>query len=151
MTAPDLNILIKKLNKLAAGDIEKVVFKKTMQRSQDKIEDMQRFQMQQGLDSDGDVIGYLRSSIYARAKKNKGGIAPVGHVDLKDTGAFQSKIKARIVHGAVLLDSSDSKTDDLVEKYGEDIFGFNEESKEILGRILAPVAAFELKRYIDAR
>ena len=114
----------------------------------DEVENVQAFQMQLGEDNLGGPIGFLKSSIYIRQKKNRGGLAPVGQVDLKNTGAFQKAIKAKISHGSIFFDSSDKKTPDLVEKYGTKIFGLNEESKSRLRDLMRPNIKFEIRRFI---
>lgn len=125
------------------------ILEDTLLRNKSEIEELQAEQMQLGLDSDGLFIGELRSPSYARIKKARGGIAPSGQVDLRNTGAFQKGIKARIANKAVFLDSNESKTPELTEKYSEEIFGLNEESiQKMKERFLIRDLQFESKRFI---
>lgn len=141
--------LERKLKRLTISDMERIVMRNALDRVKSEIEDVQKFQMQLGQDANGGAIGVLRNVAYGRKKKQKGGIAPLGAVDLRDTGAFQDAIDAQIVPGAILLDSSDPKTSELIEKYGEEIFGLNEDSKERLNAVLIPAIELELQRFID--
>ena len=145
-----LSRLERKLSKLQV-DMEKVIIPDSVRRTSEELKDIQAFQMQKGEDNLGGGIGRLRSTIYARRKKAKGGIAPEGAVDLKNTGAFQRGLIVHITSDGALLDSTEGKKDELVEKYGEKIFGLNEESSELYQRVLAPVITFETQRYIDKR
>lgn len=122
------------------------IVKRAVERHLDELEDIQAAQMQEGLNSDGSTIGRLRSTTYARFKKAKGGTAPFEAVDLRNTGSFQNKIKAKVIHGGIHLDSTDKKKTELIEKYGVNIFGFNDESKVFIKRIIVPSLIFETKR-----
>ena len=89
----------------------------------------QKDQMRRGERSDGEEITPgLLSDAYAREKKASGGIAQMGVPDLKDTGAFQNAITYEVSDGVVYFNSTDEKTDDLVDKYTEDIFGLSGKS-----------------------
>ena len=101
-----------------------------------ELEEYQRLQMSRGQNNEGNPIGELRSAAYARRKKASGGIAPLGQVDLRDTGDFQDSIFTKISNNFIKWGATDSKTSDLVQKYG-DIFGLsdftlNEFQEEIL-------------------
>lgn len=144
-----LSRLERKLTRLPI-EMEKRIIPNSVKRTQQELEDTQAFQMQLGKTVDGLDIGVLKNPAYGRRKKRRGGIAPEGMVDLRDTGAFQEGIRAQIVNDGIFLDSVDKKRDDLVEKYGEDIFGLNEDSLGIYRQILTPVINFEVQRYIDS-
>lgn len=89
----------------------------------------QRDQMRKGERSDGEEITPgLLSNAYAQEKKASGGIAQMGVPDLKDTGAFQNAITYEVSEGVVYFNSTDEKTEDLVEKYTEDIFGLSDKT-----------------------
>ena len=127
------------------------ILEDTLNRNKDEVEELQTEQMRLGQDSNGLFIGELRNPAYARNKKARGGIAPFGKVDLRNTGAFQRGIKAKVSQNAIFLDSSDSKRGDLTDKYEETIFGLNQESiKKMKERFLIRDLQFEIKRYIQS-
>lgn len=129
------------------SDIDSII-KDAAERNTDEIEDVQTSQMQKGKNSDGGNIGKLRSPAYSQRKKNRGGDAPFGVVDLKNTGKFQRAVFAKVGSGGVLIDSKDSKRNELVKKYGENIFGFNDNSKENLKTVFVPTIIFQIRRDI---
>ena len=91
--------------------------------------DAQRKQMRRGERSDGEEITPgLLSNAYAEEKKSKGGQAPFGVPDLYDTGSFQRAITFEVSESSVYFNSTDEKTQDLVEKYSEDIFGLSDKT-----------------------
>ena len=103
-----------------------------------ELEEYQRLQMSRGQNNEGNPIGELRSAAYARRKKANGGIAPLGRVDLRDTTAFQDSIFTKVSNNFITWGATDSKTSDLVKKYG-DIFGLNDFTlKEFQEEILKP-------------
>jgi hypothetical protein len=105
-----------------------VIAMRAVESSKSQIEDTQREQMSRGEDNKGAEIGRLRNASYARRKKARGGQAPFGVVDLKNTGKFQRGVFATVQPKAVFLDSRDSKRQKLTSKYGNKIFGFNDKS-----------------------
>lgn len=97
--------------------------------NEDEMIKAQRYQMRKGERSDGEEITPgLLSDAYARDKKAGGGLAPMGVPDLKDTGAFQNAITYEVSEGVLYFTSTDEKTEDLVEKYSEDIFGLSDKT-----------------------
>ena len=103
-----------------------------------ELEEYQRLQMSRGENNEGNPIGELRSAAYARRKKSTGGIAPLGRVDLRDTGSFQDSIFTKITNNFIKWGATDSKTSDLVKKYG-DIFGLSDFTvDEFINEILLP-------------
>lgn len=144
-----LTDLVKKLQRLKSN--QNTIIKEAVLRNQDKIEAVQANQMQEGRNAEGLEIGVLRNPAYARRKKSSGGRAPLGIVDLKNTGAFQKGIVAQPIQGGLTITSRDSKTPDLEEKYGEEIFGFDAKSVENIRPVLTAAMQFELRRFIQAR
>lgn len=80
----------------------------------------------EGVDSDGIKLAPYRSQIYA-AKKLL--LNPAGVTDLRLTGKFYASFFVNAEDFPLIFGARDSKTDKLVEKYGEKIFGLSEESK----------------------
>jgi len=95
---------------------------KALMDSEQKIIELQRAQIFAGRRSDDTSIVPPYSPIYAKKKGKK---TP----DLYDTGAFQNAIFADIREDFVAIGSADSKTQKLIEKYSEKIFGLDSRSR----------------------
>lgn len=91
-------------------------------RTKDKIAEANRAQMMAGK---GSVrpIGRYRNAVYARYKNAANPQPGLGNVDLRLTGAFHKAIFVAVGGDSYEIDSSDGKTDDLVNRYGAQIFG----------------------------
>lgn len=113
-----------------------------------ELEEVQRDQMQVGENAEGNIIGKLRNPAYAKKKKQKGGIAKLGLVDLKNTGDFYDAIYAKVESKFIEISSSDSKTDLLEEKYGTIIFGLNDYYKQKYFEILVPKTIDLIRNYL---
>ena len=91
----------------------------------------------------------MRNEAYANAKKSRGGRAPFGTPDLKDTGDFNSGQYAKKSGKMINFSSTDDKNSDLVAKYGEKIHGLTEESREeALADQLIPFVIYEIDQQI---
>ena len=87
-----------------------------------------REQMIYGDDADGGEIGRYNWEEYGEMKKQMNPFAN-GKVDLRLTGDFHNAMSAKVSGNALLIDSSDSKRNKLVEKYGKKIFGLTEKNQ----------------------
>jgi carbon monoxide dehydrogenase subunit G len=97
-----------------------------------EIEDLNIAQLKQGLKSDGTSTGEYKSIAY------KGYLTPV---DLEKTGAFHKGISAESKNAQLFIDSSDSKTNELQDKYGDEILGLTDENlDEVVEYIIDDVA-----------
>lgn len=116
-----------------------------------EVEDLQTDQFSVGQNSEGKEIGQLRNDAYARVKKAKGGKAPFGVVDLKDTGDFYSGIIAKLESKFISVTSTDKKTKELEEKYDRngDIFALNETYLQKYIDLLIPVIQDNLNRWLQ--
>lgn len=95
------------------------------------VADLNADQMLEGLDREGNPIRPTYASPeYAALKQRLNPRPTTGTPDLRLTGAFQRKIFLRFVQDAFELDSTDEKTEELVFKYGDVIFGLTEESRQ---------------------
>jgi len=104
--------------------------------------DMNVDQMLQGVDADGNQIGEYRSISYATMKQNMNPRPPAMWVDLHLTGSFHEKTFAKYSGNNLNFGSTDSKTNDLTEKYGENIFGLTENNQEaIKNDVIFPIIA----------
>lgn len=113
-------------------------------------EDIITDQLEKGLDGNGDLITpQLRSETYARLKKFAGGKAPFGTPDLKNTGSFHRRITASIRGTTLVFTSTDPKTSMLIQKYGQEIFFLNDQSRELIAEELAiPGLIFGVERFL---
>lgn len=106
-----------------------------------QIEEVNRKQMLRGERADGSKITpKYRNEKYSRAKNAKNPQAGLGTPDLKFTGNFQRQIDVN-VFGKSQVDffSKDSKSEDLVAKYGEAIFGIQDtELPRLQSEVLNP-------------
>jgi hypothetical protein len=80
----------------------------------------------EGIDADGKKLAPYRSENYAARKRL---LNPAGVTDLRLTGKFYAGFFVTVEDFPLIFGSTDSKTDKLIEKYGEKIFGLTEESK----------------------
>lgn len=83
-----------------------------------------------------DIIGLYRSESYANEKYNQNSSAGFGNVDLTLTGALGKGIVISGFNKEYEVFSTDSKYNDIVEKYGDWNFNITEEQKtELFNRI----------------
>lgn len=102
---------------------------KIIEESKEKIEAFNQMQLYSGLDSKGNKIRSYRNKSYAYKKSTINPKPGLGTPDLKLTGKFYRGMKVIVTSSTFEVDSVDGKTSDLIEKYGEGIFGLTEESK----------------------
>lgn len=91
--------------------------------SQEDYVKLQKDQMMNGLNVYDEKIGRYRSTDYATKKYAQSSLAGFGNVDLRLKGPFQSAIFADVRSDIIVIDSLDAKTDDLLAKYSDKIFG----------------------------
>lgn len=94
---------------------------------------LNREQMMAGLDAQEKPIAPAYSPYTKRLKQLAG--QPADRVTLFSTGAFQEAMFTRVEGDRLVTDSTDSKTDSLTAKYGEDIFGLTETNAARLRRM----------------
>ncbi len=94
----------------------------SVERTKDKIAEANRRQMMAGKGS-ARPIGKYRNPVYARYKNAANPEPGLGNIDLRLTGAFHKAIFVAVSGDGYEIDSSDGKTDDLVNRYGAQIFG----------------------------
>jgi hypothetical protein len=87
----------------------------------------QQDQMYEGINSDGKQRQPAYSPVTVQIKRSKGQRVDV--VTLNDTGDFYQGIFVDVRDNTLVIDSGDSKTADLLDKYGEEIFGLTGEFK----------------------
>lgn len=112
---------------------------------------LQRQQMLKGLKSDGTLIGKYRSQTYANKKASMNPLAGQGNVDLKLTGSFYNEIFTDVRSDSIVVDSADQKSAALQEKYGETIFGLDDDSKSEYVEQLRPVFTQTVADQLNAK
>ena len=101
----------------------------------EEILNMNRAQMQAGIKPDGEQIGEYQSEKYAELKGHS-------YVDLFLTGDMYYSMFVDVDSQRILIGSEDSKTENLLERYG-DFFGLTSENKKRLGeQIKKDIAAY---------
>lgn len=88
--------------------------KEAIAANEDRIMDLNRQQLDRGLDSEGRSLGKYANFKY----KNR--FQPV---DLKLTGDFRNKFSLQITDKETEIFSQDAKEEKLKKRYGKDIFG----------------------------
>ena len=90
----------------------------------------QKQQLTVGEKADGSDIGTLKSDIYARRKKQRGGSAPFGVPDLKFSGKLYEGLNVNITPAEYNVDSSVSYSKYNVKRYGKNIYGLQKDNSE---------------------
>lgn len=114
--------------KKAIANLRKIkvqeIVEKNVLKNEDEIVDLNtEGQLSEGqYANEGYLPDYSPTSVEVFGK-------PAGAIRLFDEGDFYRGFYLRTKEFPFFVDSKDSKTDMLVEKYGEDIFGFTKESK----------------------
>jgi hypothetical protein len=103
--------------------VDEIVFDDESELKKEKIDEFES-----GLRPSGRIIGKYRSVAYAVKKFNQNPKAQ-GNVDLILEGKFSGRLfLKKFKKRSYIFDSSDSKTQKLVDKYGKDILGLNAET-----------------------
>lgn len=100
-----------------------------VQANEKPLVDINREQMQQGINAEGQTIGAYRSTAYAKFKKSMGSRAPYRVPDLLLTGAFQKDMILVTEDTDYYITSTDDKTGELVDKYSDKIFGISKNNQ----------------------
>lgn len=104
--------------------------REAVEQNQEVILEKNRWQLEElGMNSLGISIDSYRpyAPLTVQLKKEKG--QPFDRVTLKDTGAFHKSFFLVFTPVGFSISARDSKTESLVDKYGESIFGLTEESR----------------------
>lgn len=109
----------------------------------------QRDQMLHGKASDGKLIGKYKNPKYAQKKYAQNSEAGLGNVDLYLKGDFQKDVFIDTRDKSVVFSSADSKLEDLVDRYGDRIFGLSPSyAAQYSARHIAPEAIKRIKQKI---
>lgn len=100
----------------------------SLQASSQEYVQLQREQLYSGVKKDNTEILPFYTPLTVQIKKSKGQITD--HVTLRDTGDFYKGIFIKVDNPSdFTVDSSDSKSVKLQEKYSSAIFGLNDDSR----------------------
>lgn len=108
---------------------------------------LNREQMMAGLDAQEKPIAPAYSPYTRRLKQLAG--QPDDRVTLFSTGAFQEGMFTRVEGDSLVTGSTDSKTDSLTAKYGEDIFGLTETNAARLRRMSFRLIAARIRSVLN--
>jgi phage gp16-like protein len=100
-----------------------VVAVQSLEAEKETMVGYQQAQMYSGEDSQGGSITPAYTPLTRFLKQEKG--QPNDRVTLRDTGEFYAAMYTEVSKTAVKYSSKDYKTQKLVKKYGEEIFGLN--------------------------
>lgn len=136
------------------GRVSKLNFKEEIEfaigETSKQLSDYQRHQMSTGTRRDGKKIGKYKSDAYAQLKHEMYPLPGLGNVDLKYTGDFQRNIFVDPRANEVVFSSSDPKTNDLIAKYSDKIFGLTEAGAgDYSKKVLGPVVSDNIQKKIN--
>lgn len=127
--------LIAKLDKFGQLD----AFKKAIQKNRKAIIALNWEQLDKGKDANNKSLGKYGF----RYADIKGRFSPI---DLKWSGAFRKAFQVEVDDTGITIYSEDVKTDILVSRYGQDIFGLNVTNARRLMQIIRKDFERNLKR-----
>lgn len=130
----DLETLSTKLDSITDDVLDQALLG-IVKQNQSEALDMNAGQLFEGVDSQDQSLGEYRSQSYARFKQS---LNPAGVVDLKLTGDFYRGLFVKADQFPVAFDSSDGKSEMLKEKYGEEIFGLDQNNLEQFRQEIKP-------------
>lgn len=117
---------LKRLQPMLNLEAIKSITQKIILSDQSNLKAEKVNEFEQGLRPDGEKIGTYRNADYAIDKFNINPRAG-GYVDLLLTRSFANKMFITPTQKGFIFNSSDSKTGNLIGKYGLDIMGLNQE------------------------
>lgn len=105
-----------------------------VEATKEKLEELNKEQMQEGIQNDGDIIRWQKDDHYPytkpyERKKEKAGLQ-VEVVDLKFSGDFWEEIEASAGSDQIDFTSNNYKTQFLEKNYSNKIFGTTDENTE---------------------
>jgi hypothetical protein len=121
--------ILQLIERIKKADTDNII-EETMEEAAPLITDRQKDQMLGGINSEGKKIGRYRSPAYAAMKSRMNPIPGFGIPDLRLTGDFYKGIYTEVRGDKIITDSVDEKTQDLADKYGEEIFGLSKPVKK---------------------
>lgn len=100
--------------------------------TKEQLLEVQRLQMLEGLNADGDKIGKYKNPKYALRKNEMNPVPGLGVPDLNLTGQWQGELDVKIDADTIEIIAPDNdKTANLVSKFTARIIGLNEYSSKV--------------------
>lgn len=110
------------LRRVEAVDTDKICVE-SVQESKEVLADLNAEQINSGIRSDGTLMpDYSFRSVFQYGKQP-------GPIRLRETGAWQAGLYVKVEGNKVVFGSSDSKDQQLVDRYGPEIEGLSEKFK----------------------
>ena len=107
------------------------IFSDVIAKNEDHLIQLNQNQLyKDSSDSEGNELQNYNSLEYSLEKSQMNPSVGFGRADLYYTGAFYRGWSLLITNTGFLFDSSDSKTSDLISKYGQNIFGIRKDNLE---------------------
>lgn len=94
-----------------------VVINRAIDNTLDSLVEVNRLRMNEGIKADGSympIYSFISQTVYGY---------PNSPIKLLATGAFQAAMLAKRSGAFIIVDSEDSKTEMLIQRYGEEILG----------------------------
>jgi hypothetical protein len=133
-----------KIKSVGSQDIEDMLLKVVVESKNQAI-DLNTDQLFSGKDANGQSLGQYRNPNYAAFKRS---LNPAGVVDLKLSGDFYQGFFARTDKFPITFSSTDEKTGELMQKYGTEIFGLNQDSLEEYRQEIKPEIQKEYRKVL---
>lgn len=128
--------MISKIRRDGSVEAQEKSLLKIVKDNQDEALDLNRSQLLENRDSEGESLGEYASIAYANLKGSV-------KVDLKLTGEFQKSFFMETDKFPVVFGAKDQKAEMLSEKYGQEIFGLDKQNKGAFAQgIKSEVQAF---------
>lgn len=119
------------LEKWERYDVLSTVRQSIINTKEDLLE-VQRLQMLEGKNSDGEEIGEYKSEKYALKKYEINPVPGLGVPDLRLTGEWQGELDVEVGSDTVTIKAPENeKTPRLIELFGLQILGLNQESSAV--------------------
>ncbi len=104
---------------------------KAIDRTADEMAVLNREQLENGHDRQGHKLKpSYRSKVYAEEKNRMNPGPGMWNPDLILTGAFVESFTAKLSGQSIDFEATESKADDLIEKYGKDVLGLEDTQQE---------------------
>lgn len=142
-TVKDYMDIVKQVRDNIPNETEKI-----LNQNKNEVLDLNRNTLfEDGENNNGEVIGTYKISVFGSGKgypKIRG-----TRFNFFDTGNFFRGFDFLFRNNKISIFSRDTKSQELQDKYGSDIFGLNKDNQEILNeKILKPALWNYLKRYL---
>ena len=117
-------------NRFKTLNLNKEAIKVVVDRKVDMIHFNQQQLLNSGTDKEGNQLKRYRSDSYAKRKHQRNPLPGLGVPDLYDTGAFFESMKLEVINEKKYrIYATDSKTKELIKKYGNSILGLSYTSR----------------------